>query len=151
MDLLKTLAPKPVDLEIVQQGETITLTIVPPSRMEWLEIEGSVTNPVVPNTRIDERGVKVPNPQDVAYQQKLMDANARRVLLLVTHALVKGGNELPGDTLAAQADALDAVVDGGVINAVYGYLRRTLSPAAEAIKDRAAGFQQVPGGGAEDV
>lgn len=142
-DILSKLAPKPVVLDITTSGETVSVTIVPPSRMEWLDIEASVLNPPVPHTRIDpDTGRKVPNPADVTYQRDLNAAAARRALLIVTRALVKGGNAVPGETLDEQADALNAAADAGVINAIYGYLRSTLNvEAVEAeISARAAGF-----------
>lgn len=148
---LKDLGAEVVDVSIeTAYGRTITLPLRLMTWHEWSSIGEAVRDPAIPNDRRDSNGNAQPNPYSMKYQAELAEAREERQYRRLAFALKGGGNDIPGETLEEQAEAIREVIEVGIATALILLLGKMASEGQARILTRADSFQNGRLGAAAD-
>jgi hypothetical protein len=123
-------------------GRAETLRAQLPSYHEFQQIGLEVPEPSVPYTRILNQQA-APNPDDPHYIAARADALQQRQLRRLVQALVRGGEDLPGATLAEQTDWFIAHADAGLVHALLTFFNQATLGGRARIEARADTFQPL--------
>lgn len=123
MTTLADFGIKPVTVKIkTAYGRELEVTLAPPSYHRYRELMAAIPEPTPP-MKINAERKSVPDREHSGYiaamQKRAIDLN----YYVVVDALVRGGLELPGSTLAEQAEAFRASEpDSGIVNALIAFV-----------------------------
>jgi len=116
-----------------------------PSYHDFHQIDADIPEPDVPYTRI-EHGQPALNPDDPAYLTARAEALTWRQRRRLVQALVRGGHDLPGATLAEQTDWFFTQADAGLVHALLGFFNNATLGGRARIDARAVTFQSLRAG-----
>lgn len=150
---LADLGVEVVDVNVTTSyGRTITIPLRLLSWHEWTAIGTAVHDPAMPNNRRDASGNNgLPNPFDMKYQAEKAEADEERAYRRLAKALKGGGNDIPGETLEDQAEAIREVIEVGIANALLTLLGKMASEGKARVLERAESFQDGHVGETKDA
>lgn len=124
-DLKEAVSPKPVDVEIkLPYDRVLSVKVVTLTYPEWVEAGFEIPDPPVPLTRMGANGEKLPNRDDVKYQQLMAETNIERSYWRLHTALSKAGWNIPGTDKQAQIETLKTTFDSAVFQSLVNWLAR---------------------------
>lgn len=123
-------------------GRAETVRVQLPSYHAFHEIGLDVPEPDVPYTRIVS-GQPAPNPDDAEYIAARAEALNLRQMRRLVHALVQGGESIPGATLAEQTGWFSAHAEAGLVHALLTFFNQATLGGRARIEARADTFHSL--------